>query len=215
MLGTAVFATAAAVGLLAVRAFAQPGNWPSLLTRLSPATALAGLSILAAGLTVMRGAGGKELGASRLAGTCVALLGGVVMLAALALAWPWPGWTLAVGAFDAAALAWAGFRWRLPPLPPRPSLASRLSISPPSTLPPAILRRRTGGTHLAFPGSSTPVLLKCWTWGRWVVTECPECRCTPDRPCTIALEDDCGEAACVPPGAYGLPACSKCYQGTT
>ena len=70
-------------------------------------------------------------------------------------------------------------------------------------------------THLAFPGSSTPVLLKCWTWGPYVVTECPECRCTPDRPCTIALEDDCGEAACVPPGAYGLPACSKCYQGTT
>ncbi len=115
LLGTAVFATAAAIGLLAVRAFA-PGDLTSLLTRLSPAAALAGLPILAVGITVMRGAGVKELGASRLAGTCVALLGGMVMLAALGLAWPWPGWMLAVGAFDAVALAWAGFRWRLPPL---------------------------------------------------------------------------------------------------
>ena len=66
-----------------------------------------------------------------------------------------------------------------------------------------------------IPDANTPVLLHQWTWGPYVVHECPSCRCTPDRPCTIALEDDCGEAACVPPGAYGLPACSKCYQGTT
>lgn len=66
-----------------------------------------------------------------------------------------------------------------------------------------------------IPGSGAPVLLRRWTWGRWVVSECPLCRCTPDRPCTITLQGECGEAACVPPGAYELAVCSNCYQGTT
>ena len=89
----------------------------------------------------------KAAGASRLAGTCVALLGGMVMLAALALAWPWPGWMLAVGGFDAAVLAWAGFRWRLPPLSAAAiACAADPPISPRSTLPTAILRRPIAGS---------------------------------------------------------------------
>jgi hypothetical protein len=61
-----------------------------------------------------------------------------------------------------------------------------------------------------IPGAGAPVLLRTWTWGRWVVTECPHCRCSPDKPCRIELEDDRGEAACVPAGAYGIPRCSSC-----
>ena len=44
----------------------------------------------------------------------MALVGGVLMLAALGLAWPQPRWIIAVATLDAAALAAAAFRWRLP-----------------------------------------------------------------------------------------------------
>jgi hypothetical protein len=64
--------------------------------------------------------------------------------------------------------------------------------------------------QLTLPGSRTPVLLRQWTWGPYVARECPSCHCTPDRPCTVTLADDCGEAACVPAGAYGLTLCSSC-----
>ena len=56
----------------------------------------------------------NPLGPYHLAGTSIALLASVLMLAALVLAWPQPGWLIAVGALDAAALAVAAFRWRLP-----------------------------------------------------------------------------------------------------
>lgn len=61
-----------------------------------------------------------------------------------------------------------------------------------------------------IPGMNTPVLLHQWTWGPYVAHECPLCHCTPDAPCAITLADECGEAACVPAGAYGLAHCSNC-----
>ena len=82
--------------------------------------------------------------------------------------------------------------------------------------------RRYGTPQLSFgvelferaqatvPGASAPVLLRAWTWGPYVARECPRCRCTPDKPCRITLNEECGEAACVPSGAYGREACSAC-----
>lgn len=49
-----------------------------------------------------------------------------------------------------------------------------------------------------------------WTWGPFIAAKCPRCGCTPERPCTIVLEDGCGEAACAPAGAYGWKVCSRC-----
>ena len=73
--------------------------------------------VLAGGLTVMRGSGrNKELAAYHLAGTIVALVAMLVMLAALALAWPAPGWLIAVAVLNTVALVFAAFRWRLPVL---------------------------------------------------------------------------------------------------
>jgi hypothetical protein len=66
--------------------------------------------------------------------------------------------------------------------------------------------------QLVLPGTRAPVLLQCWTWGPHVASECPRCRCTPDAPCTVVLEGECGEAACVPAGAYGHETCSRCLH---
>ena len=46
----------------------------------------------------------------------MALVGGLLMLAALGMAWPQPRWIIAVATLDALALAAAAFRWRLPML---------------------------------------------------------------------------------------------------
>ncbi len=73
------------------------------------------LPVLAAGLTVQRGARRDEsLGSYRLAGTAVALVALAGMLAAVGLAWPHPQWIIAVGVFDTLELGWAAFRWRMP-----------------------------------------------------------------------------------------------------
>ena len=67
-----------------------------------------------------------------------------------------------------------------------------------------------GRMQTTIPGAGSPVLLKAWTWGPYVARECPSCRCTPEHPCTITLAEECGEAACVPAGAYGSKECSAC-----
>jgi hypothetical protein len=64
--------------------------------------------------------------------------------------------------------------------------------------------------QVTIPGVGSPVLLCQWTWGPYVAHECPSCRCTPDAPCALILPDECGEAACVPAGAYGSKECSAC-----
>ncbi len=114
LLGVTAFATFVALGLLVAQA-ADLEHLARLLTRFSLLAVLAALPALAAGLTVMRGAAAdRSLGPYHLAGTSIALLASVLMLAALVLAWPQPGWLIAVGALDATALAVAAFRWRLP-----------------------------------------------------------------------------------------------------
>jgi len=39
---------------------------------------------------------------------------------------------------------------------------------------------------------------------------CPGCACTPDRPCLVTLDDECGDGQCVPAGVLGLETCSAC-----
>ena len=123
LLGITAFSTVVALGLLAARAITPQdaaraitaSNLAIVLERLSVLFAVTGIPILAGGLTVMLGSRrNKELAAFHLAGTIVALVAMLVMLAALALAWPAPGWLMAVAVLNTVALVFAAFRWRLP-----------------------------------------------------------------------------------------------------
>jgi len=114
LVGTAAFAAAMALGLLVARAVEAEGIGAAL-DRSSVLFALAALPILAAGLTIVRGTSrDKSLGAYRTAGTMIALVGALVMFAALGMAWPQPLGVIAVGGFNVAALMLVAFRYRLP-----------------------------------------------------------------------------------------------------
>lgn len=52
-----------------------------------------------------------------------------------------------------------------------------------------------------------------WCWFGYVAKACPRCSCDPDRPCTMVLPDGISTAQCVPTGAFGLRACSRCLAG--
>ena len=125
LLGVTAFSTIVALGLVAAQAIAPLeagrsialGDVVLVLQRLSVLVAMTGVPLLAGGLTVIRGSRrDKELAAYHLAGTVVALVAMLVMLAALAVAWPAPGWLIAVAVLNTMALAFAAFRWRLPVL---------------------------------------------------------------------------------------------------
>ncbi|MFH1924336.1 MAG: hypothetical protein ABIP48_31175, partial [Planctomycetota bacterium] len=114
-LGTAAFAAAIALGLLVAQAVDPEEGIRATLDRASVLFALAAVPILAAGLTVVRGMSrDKTQGAYRTAGTAIALGAVALMLAALAMAWPQPWAMMAVGTFNAAALVFVAFRYRLP-----------------------------------------------------------------------------------------------------
>jgi hypothetical protein len=53
-------------------------------------------------------------------------------------------------------------------------------------------------------------LCEVWTWQGLEAKRCSRCGCTPDAPCTVALEEGCGEGACVPAGVYDATLCSRC-----
>ncbi|MCE5268170.1 MAG: hypothetical protein LLG00_09825 [Planctomycetaceae bacterium] len=111
--GTALFAMAIALGMMAARS----PSAAAALSRLAMPVALAAAPILATGLAVRRGVGRNEsLAAWHVSGTAVALLGMTVMLVALGFAWPHPLPIMAVAAIDGLALVAAAFRWRLPAL---------------------------------------------------------------------------------------------------
>ena len=116
LLGVTAFSTVVALGLLVARAV-TPLDVAIVLQRLSVLLAVSAVPILASGLTVMRGSQrDKDLAAYHLAGTVVALVAMLVMLAALGLAWPTPGWLIAVAVLNTMVLVFAAFRWRLPVL---------------------------------------------------------------------------------------------------
>jgi len=114
LLGTAAFAMALVEGYLVARAVRALGL-AAMADSLAPATALAAAPLVAAGFALVRGLRrGAALEGYRAVGTTVALVGGVAMLAALAMAWPQPAAMIAVGVLDAAVSAWIAFRYRLP-----------------------------------------------------------------------------------------------------
>jgi len=113
LLGTGAFALLVALGLLV----SQTGGVSGPLDFLSLPVALAALPILACGLTAGRKtAHDASLAAYQTAGTTIALLGMLAMLAALALAWPRPLGIIAIGGLNCAALVLAAFYYRLPVL---------------------------------------------------------------------------------------------------
>jgi hypothetical protein len=118
LLGTATFAVLGPLGLLVYQAAGgEAAGLPAALDRISVLVAAAAVPILAGGLSAMRGTTrDKALGPYRTAGTVVALLAPVVMLAALGLAWPMPSQMTAVSLLSAGALLVAAFRYRMPVL---------------------------------------------------------------------------------------------------
>ncbi|MEN6451733.1 MAG: hypothetical protein ABFC96_14675, partial [Thermoguttaceae bacterium] len=113
LLGTSLFATSVALGMMAVCA----GSAAAALGRLAVPVGLAAVPIVACGLAVRRGvARNAALAAWHVSGTVVTLLGMAVMLAALGFAWPHPMAIMTVAAIDGLALLLAAFRWRLPAL---------------------------------------------------------------------------------------------------
>ena len=116
LLGTATFSLAIALGVLvAQRVQADANDMAATLHLFSILVTAAALPVLATGLTVMRQTSDStKLGTWRTGGTAVAILGVVVMLAALGLAWPQPLAVIAIGAFNAVALAAVAFYYRFP-----------------------------------------------------------------------------------------------------
>ncbi|HEV8069549.1 MAG TPA: hypothetical protein VGP76_17550 [Planctomycetaceae bacterium] len=103
--GIAAFGLVLAGGLLAYKC----GDIRETLTLLSPMLAAVAATLTGAGLIVHQRLADPEQASFRLAGTSIALGGGVLAAAALALAWPRPDLLVAVGLLDAVAftaLAW-------------------------------------------------------------------------------------------------------------
>ena len=103
--GIGLFALVIAAGLLAWKS----GNVLGTLSLLAPLVSLLGALLTATGLVVQGRMTRVEDAGYRTAGTAIALGGGLVVLAAVVLAWPRPDLLVEVGllnAFAFAALAW-------------------------------------------------------------------------------------------------------------
>ncbi|HEX4150247.1 MAG TPA: hypothetical protein VHY20_14720, partial [Pirellulales bacterium] len=103
--GIGLFALVIAAGLLAWKS----GNVLGTLSLLAPLVSLLGALLTATGLVVQGRMTRVEEAGYRTAGTAIALGGGLVILAAVVLAWPRPDLLVEVGllnAFAFAALAW-------------------------------------------------------------------------------------------------------------
>jgi hypothetical protein len=115
LLGIAAFALAVSLGLLAYWTCRQGATLDIALERLAPFLALAGIPILAAGLTIRRRMAEelKEAGMLRTAGSAIILSGVLVMLVPAILAWPHPVLLMVVCALDFAVLTYVAFRYDL------------------------------------------------------------------------------------------------------
>jgi hypothetical protein len=114
LLGIAVFCTAVALGLLTAQGVKSCGLSIALHCLTIPLS-MAALSILAAGLQAARGmTDDPELEGYRTAGTTVALLGVVLQLASIIVAWPQPLLIVAAGAIGAVGLAYLALRHDFP-----------------------------------------------------------------------------------------------------
>ncbi len=114
LLGTATFSVAVPLGLL-ISLWVRTEDIQTVLRHAAPLLALVAVPVLSGGLTAMRGSmRDASLGPYHMAGSAVALVGLVGMIAALVMAWPDPRGIVLVGTFDAVALAYVAVRHRLP-----------------------------------------------------------------------------------------------------
>ena len=118
--GFATYSLAVSVTFLVFWVSSQEGLISFVLGPLAAPAVVAGASILVAGLFVQRRASASsadELGGSALGvlATGIALLGGLVQLAAFGMAWPERGTLLIVGMANFLFLTVVSFRFRFPP----------------------------------------------------------------------------------------------------
>ena len=112
-LGTGFFAAAVAVGLLVAQA-RRSLPWEGALDLLALPAAIAAIPFTLAGLSRTRYLQPPVEAAWRTTTTAVALLGAMLAVASVALAWPHPMALAGIGAVNAAVLLFAAFRYRLP-----------------------------------------------------------------------------------------------------
>ena len=116
LLGSAAFAACIALGVLAFR-IAEASHWSAAVDGLSAAAELAGAALLLLGLTIRRRLrSGDRAEPHRLAAMWIALTGGLLMLAALGMAWPRPELLLLTAAFAAITLLTAALWFAVPAL---------------------------------------------------------------------------------------------------
>ncbi|MEX2187117.1 MAG: hypothetical protein WD875_10000 [Pirellulales bacterium] len=110
LLGIVTFATMLPLGLLLFKTEALVPT----LQRIAPLATLAGLPALAMGMLFWRRVTDRDLVREQTAGIGVGVLGAVVMVAALALAWPNPQTLLAASLVNAAAFLLVGVWFAVP-----------------------------------------------------------------------------------------------------
>jgi hypothetical protein len=112
VLGTAAFAMLAPIVLLLVRSGAPWAN----LARLSPGLSIPAAIMLALGLVMHMRTTAVRLSAWRTTGTAISVLGGALLMALVAIAWPEPELLLAIGLINCLILAGMGAVSGLPVL---------------------------------------------------------------------------------------------------
>jgi hypothetical protein len=111
LLGLASFAVLLPVGLLAYRT----GRAAAVLGDLAPLVSLTGGPALATGLLLWRRSTGPALVTIRTTGSAIAVLGALMLVIAVALAWPQPAAMLATGLLCSAVLAGLAIGLDVPP----------------------------------------------------------------------------------------------------
>jgi hypothetical protein len=110
LLGVLTFATALALGLVIFRS----EDIAATLRRLALPLSLGGLPMLASGMFLWRRISGRRMATIRTAGTSLAIFGGMILVAGIAVAWPDPYEMLPVAVCDFIALSAIAFLWDVP-----------------------------------------------------------------------------------------------------
>ncbi len=110
VLGISAFALAAPLGLL----ISESGPLHGAIAQLGPTFSLVAAVVLATGLLIHRRITALRLAAMRTTGTTLAVVGAMMMGAAVVFAWPRPDLLIAVGLTNAAILIFLALRGGLP-----------------------------------------------------------------------------------------------------
>ncbi len=124
LLGTGLFSLAVPFGLLVW----LRGNLGTTLAQLSPVLNAAVAGVLGIGLTLHTRCRSSALVEYRTTGTALSVLGGLLMLGTVLLAWPSPEHLVAVGALSVIALVGFSFIGRMPELGIGAMLAGTFSL---------------------------------------------------------------------------------------